>query len=67
VAFATKKLELSKAKYEIPGKTKEEAIEYFKQNKEIMDVKVDLWPFWVKKIPLNRSRIEIKVNVSNSK
>jgi len=63
LAFATKKLELSRTKQDLPGKNREEVIQYFKQNKEITDVKVDFWPFWVKKVPLNRSRIEIKVEV----
>ena len=63
LAFATKKLELSRTKQDLPGKNREEVIQYFKQNKEITDVKVDFWPFWVKKVPLNRSRIEIKIEV----
>lgn len=66
-AFATKKLELSKSKTDIPRKNKEEVTQYFKQNEEIVDVKVDFWPFWVSKVPLNRSRIEIKVNPAPNK
>ncbi len=62
-AFATKKLELTKAKLDLPGKSKEEALEYFRQNNEITDTKVEFWPFWVSKVPLNRSRIEIKINI----
>lgn len=66
-AFSSSKLELERAKIDMQGKNKEEATQYFKQKKEITDVKVDLWPFWVSKIPLNRSRIEIKINIEASK
>lgn len=62
-AYTTEKLELSKAKLDIPGKNKEEVVQYFKQKEEIMDVKVNFWPFWVKKVPLNRGRIEIKIEI----
>jgi hypothetical protein len=63
--YSTEKLELEKSKDEIIGKTTEEITSYFKQKESIKDVKVDYWPFWVKKVPLNKSRIYIEVNVKN--
>lgn len=63
--FMVEKLELSRAKYDLTGKNTEEVTQYFKDKKEVKDVKIELWPFWVKKVPLNRSRIEIKLNITN--
>ncbi|NTU69724.1 hypothetical protein HGB13_02800 [bacterium] len=64
--FSTEKLELDRSKDEIAGKSEEDVIKYFKQKESIQDVQVDYWPFWVKKVPLNKSRIIIEVNVKSS-
>ena len=67
IAFTTEKLELEKAKLDLPGKDKEEVTQYFKQKEEIMDVDIKFWPSWVNKVPVNRSRIEIKINIQGNK
>ena len=61
--YIIEKLELDQSKYDIAGKDKNEAIEYFKGKEKVLDAKVEFWPFWVNKIPLNRSRIFIEIEV----
>lgn len=67
IGYAVNKLDLEKTKGDLLGKNKEEVTQYFKQKEEIVDVDVKFWPFWVKKVPSNRSRIEIKINISGKK
>lgn len=44
------------------GKSTEEVEEYIKNNApEISKIKISLWPFWVKKIPVLERNIDIKV------
>ncbi len=61
--YITEKLELDQSKYDIAGKDKNETVEYFKNKEKVLDARVEFWPFWVNKTPLNRSRIFIEVEV----
>ena len=45
----------------LPGKSVTEVKEILLSRPEIQDVKVELWPFWVKKVPNIKSKIDLKV------
>jgi hypothetical protein len=46
----------------LSGKSQEEAIAYLKGFKEVKDVQVTLWPFWVKKIPGLEASLKIEID-----
>jgi hypothetical protein len=55
--FIVTKLDQDNIKKSIAGKGESEASRYLSTLKDVIEVKVDLWPFWVKSVPrfLNRN------------
>lgn len=56
------KIESDKLKDQLAGKNPEEAKYLLERQAGINLVKVNLWPFWVKKIPSSESKIKIKID-----
>ena len=50
----------------IKGKTSEESIKYLLENSIGEGVKVDFWPFWVKKVPQIEKKIKIILDTSEN-
>lgn len=66
IAYTTEKLELDQAKEDIPGKNENEVRGYFNEKESVLETEVKYWPFWVSKVPLNRSRIYININIQSA-
>ena len=45
------------------GKTVQEAEMFLKNQEEVKNVKVNLWPFWVKQIPGNKNKIKVELTL----
>lgn len=56
--FDTKKL-----KTELFGLNKQQIQKKLYENKEIQDVKINFWPFWVTKMPTNKAKIKIILDI----
>jgi len=54
------KLNLEK---ELKGKTLIGAKDFLEKKSEISEVKISSWPFWIKKIPSNLNKVEIKLRL----
>ncbi len=59
-------LDESKIRDNISGKNTEEAKAYLIQDNNILDAKIELWPFWVNKIPKNLKKIKISLDTDNN-
>jgi len=55
------KIEPAKFKKQLAGKNKQEVEYLLTRQAGINLTKVNLWPFWVKKVPNSESRIKIKI------
>ena len=56
------RLNEQKIKRDIRNKDQAAAEEYLKQNPNIINVEISLWPFWVKKVPKTERKIEIQLD-----
>ena len=66
-AFAAPKLEKKTLKSNLIGKDRIRAEEYLTGFIEIESVQVELWPFWVKKVPSLEESIKINIEYQSSK
>ncbi len=57
---AVNKINEDDLKQELKGRSKEESESYLKTFEEISDATVSFWPFWVKSIPSNNSRVNLE-------
>lgn len=60
------KLDENKIRTNISGKNIEEAKAYLIQDSNILDTRIELWPFWVNKIPKNLKKIKISLDTDNN-
>jgi hypothetical protein len=58
-------IDKEKLKESLKNKEYSEANNLLRENKEIENFQIELWPFWVKKIPRNLNRIEIILDTSS--
>ncbi len=66
-AFAAPKLDEAKLKTNLTGKDRIRAEEYLTDFAEIESAQIELWPFWVKKVPSLEESIRIKVEYKENK
>jgi hypothetical protein len=59
------KLDDNRIKDNIRGTTVDEAKSYILKEVNINDATVNLWPFWVKKVPKNTKKIKISLDTDN--
>lgn len=58
-----RKIDLDDLIKNLAGKNKIETREYLKSLSSIISSQVSFWPFWVKKMPNNHKKINIKINL----
>jgi len=56
------KIDIDKIKQELAGKKEIRVREYLSSQPEIKSAKVTFWPFWVKKIPSDKEKIEVRLD-----
>ncbi len=56
------KIDIDKIKQELSGKKEIDVREYLSSQPEIKSAKVIFWPFWVKKIPSDEEKIEVRLD-----
>ncbi|MFA7169780.1 MAG: hypothetical protein WC178_02910 [Candidatus Paceibacterota bacterium] len=59
-------LEQDQIKEGVAGKNKEELNEYFAKMSGVKSVSVNLWPFWVNRVPENLDKINITLDIGDS-
>ena len=64
--WAAPKIDNQKITDTLSGKTKEDSLSYLKSYKEIQSSKIDLWPFWVKSIPMIEKRIQVNIEYTQT-
>lgn len=56
------KIDIEKIRQDLAGKSEVDVRQYLTSRPEIESAKVVFWPFWVKKIPSNKSKIKITID-----
>ncbi|MBM3256089.1 MAG: hypothetical protein FJZ04_01290 [Candidatus Moranbacteria bacterium] len=55
-------IEAEEVKRQITGKSKKEALEYLRSNRDFSDYTLETWPSWLPGLPLLERRIQIEIN-----